>query len=105
MDAVKFLEERKRMFKNGKSVPDLGVNITYNSEKVVKFVEEWSAAHPCKTRQSVFLERFPDAKIDNNGVLDIKPCSIEKSLADSLSCRRSISCDKCFRDFWGQEVE
>lgn len=104
MDAVRFLEERKRMFRNGESVPDLGVNITYNSEKVVKFVEEWSTAHPCKTRQSVFLEQFPSARIDNNGVLDIKPCSIEKSLVDSPCCG-GISCDKCFRDFWLQEVE
>jgi hypothetical protein len=56
MDAVKFLEERKRMFKKGKPVPDLDVDITYNSEKVVKIVEDWSAANPPKTRQDAFLE-------------------------------------------------
>lgn len=104
MDAVKFLEERKRMFKHGESVPDLGVNIIYNSEKVVKYVEEWATEHPCKTRQSLFLEQFPGASIDNKGLIDIKPCAIEKSIADSSNCC-SLSCDKCCRDFWMQEVE
>ena len=31
MDAVKFLEERKRMFKSGNPVPGLDIDITYNN--------------------------------------------------------------------------
>lgn len=33
-----------------------------------------------KTRQSAFLEQWPDAKINSDGVLDIKPCTVEKSM-------------------------
>ena len=44
MDAVKFLEERKRMFKSGKPVPGLTIDANYDCEEVVKIVEEWSAA-------------------------------------------------------------
>ena len=59
MDAVKFLEERKRMFKEGSLMPCLDGDIGYNSEKAVKIVEEWSAVHPRKTRQSALLEQYP----------------------------------------------
>ena len=52
-----------------------------------------------KTRQSVFLEQWPDAETSSNGVLDIKPCSVEKSM---VCC---MSCTKCYEDFWMQEVE
>lgn len=107
MDAVKFLEERKRMFKSGKSVPDLSGNITYNSEKVVKFVEEWSATHPLKTRQSVFLEQYPESSLDERGVLWICPLYISTSHRNSneLCKNPEKSCMKCRREFWMQEVE
>ena len=63
MDAVKFIEERRRMYKvTGKHSPTLAGWIP--AEDVVKEVEEWSAAHPRKTRQSVFLEQWPEAELD-----------------------------------------
>ena len=99
MDAVKFLEERKRMFKEGSLMPCLDGDIGYNSKEAVKIVEEWSAAHPRKTRQSKFLEQYPDAETRSNGVLDIKPCSIEKSM---VCC---MCCPDCYEDFWLQEVK
>ncbi len=52
-----------------------------------------------KTRQSKFLEQYPDAKIKNNGVLDIKPCTVEKSM---VCC---MCCTECYQYFWLQEVE
>ena len=107
MDAVKFLEERKRMFKKGNPVPGLGIDINYNFEKVVKIVEEWSAAHPRKTRQSVFLEQYPEARNGDDGVLHVDPCSISASHRNaSGSCatmRRE--CKDCRCEFWMQEVE
>lgn len=39
-----------------------------------------------KTRQSIFLEQWPDAKVGNDGVLDIKPCTIEKSMVCCMAC-------------------
>lgn len=107
MDAVKFLEERKRMFKNGKSVPDLGVNVTYNSEKVVKLVEEWSAAHPRKTRQSVFLEQYPEALFAESGVMLLCPRYISAAHrnGDGMCKDPTKKCVDCSYEFWMQEVE
>lgn len=58
MDAVKFIEERNRMCGNMSEV--WGVD----AAQIVKNTEEWSAAHPRKTRQSVFLEQWPEAELD-----------------------------------------
>lgn len=106
MDAVKFIEETRRMYKvTGKHLPTLAEGIP--AEDVVKEVEEWSAAHPRKTRQSVFLEQWPEARIYDNGVLGVCPAGI------SLSHRRDgggclyprKECGECRREFWMQEVE
>ena len=101
MDAVKFLEEWKRMHKNGRFVPALDANIDFNSEKVVKLVEEWSAAHPRKTRQSVFLEQWPEAVLDEYGVLRLCPSDISADYRDGGRCRwPELMCSDCRRKFW-----
>lgn len=105
MDAVKFLKERKRKFMNGESVPALGCDIDCNYEEVVKEIEEWSAAHPRKTRQSVFLEQYPNAKvIDGTYIVYVYPCQIERGIEDVKHCN-SLSCYDCRREFWSQEIE
>lgn len=48
MDAVKFIEERNRMC--GTMSEMWGVD----AAQIVKNTEEWAAAHPRKTRKSVF---------------------------------------------------
>lgn len=104
MDAVKFLEERKRMAKSGELLPEIGVDITYDSEKIVAIVEEWSAAHQRKTRQSVFLEHWPNAKVFVDGVLDFCP----RELDSSYPCQSTdieMRCQSCRRKFWMQEIE
>ncbi|BCK79463.1 hypothetical protein MM35RIKEN_16550 (plasmid) [Vescimonas fastidiosa] len=110
MDAVKFLEERKRMFKNGNPVPGLGIDINYNSEKVVKIVEEWSAAHPRKTRQDLFLEQWPTALMDpiaEDGLLYACPTLFSSEYRDKNGCcaKPNRPCAECRREFWMQEVE
>lgn len=106
MDAVKFLEERKRMFKNGNPVPGLDIDITYNTEKVVKIVEEWSAAHPRKTRQSVFLEQYPNARLDGQDILCICPADAYGGTVCPKNRKNSYTlCCDCRREFWMQEVE
>ena len=106
MDAVKFIEERRRMYKvTGKHSPTLAGWIP--AEDVVKEVEEWSAAHPRKTRQSVFLEQYPEAEIDANGLLTVCPAPIFHShRLNGGGCRNvHKSCEVCRREFWMQEVE
>ena len=104
MDAVKFLEERKRMYESGAITPCIEPEDDYNPVNAVKIVEEWSAAHPRKTRQSVFLEQYPNAKLNNEGIVDIWPCCVEKNMQTAGQCN-GIYCVDCRREFWMQEVE
>ncbi len=101
MDAVKFIEERNRMCGTMSEV--WGVD----AAQIVKNTEEWAAAHPRKTRQSVFLEQYPEARIGDNGVLHVDPCSISASHRNaSGSCATmKRECKDCRREFWMQEVE
>lgn len=110
MDAVEFIKERRRMYTLG--YIKCGIN-DYNTkaEDVVKEVEEWSAAHPRKTRQSVFLEQWPEAAIDEEtGVVEITPCNLLKLYrkAEWLEGKCGAlekGCSDCRREFWMQEVE
>lgn len=106
MDAVKFVKERRRMYTLG--CIKKGIN-DYNTkaEDVVAEVEEWAAAHPLKTRQSVFLEQYPEAQIAANGVLDVCPAPIFHShRRDGGGCINfHKKCVDCRREFWMQEVE
>ena len=107
MDAVKFLQERSRMYESGAATPSVRLGDVYNPERAVKIVEEWSAAHPLKTRQSVFLEQYPEAQIAANGVLDVCPAPIFHShRRDGGGCIDfHKKCVDCRREFWMQEVE
>lgn len=115
MDAVKFIEERNRMCKSHKScigcpAYDRGFcrfDVSIAGDKTdsqIKIVEEWSAAHPRKTRQSVFLEQYPQADIDNNGLLVLCPKRISAGVRATTNCMRA-RCDDCRRKFWLREVK
>lgn len=115
MDAVKFIEERNRMCKSfgddcaacpANDIYRCKFSITVGDEaaKQVELLEEWSAAHPRKTRQSVFLEQWPEAEIDCEGALVIDPCDLDKTELEKGACYHR-SCDDCRREFWMQEVE
>ena len=105
MDAVKFIEERRRMYKvTGKHSPTLAGWIP--AEDVVKEVEEWAAAHPRKTRQSVFLGNYPCARIDSQSVLYACPADVYgDNVCPQKKDATPITCYDCRREFWMQEVE
>ena len=121
MDALEFLRDRKRMCNaysdsyNGcfdcpliesccvisTATPDEDL------KKMVTAVEQWSKEHPRKTRQSVFLEQYPEAEIDVNGVVSMCPMFISAAHRDSdgeCNCPEKM-CRDCRREFWMQEVE
>jgi len=116
MDAVKFIEELGRMCKSMNGDCNQPCPITNWCGKgkkrqaefahdIVSAVEQWSAAHPRKTRQSVFLEQYPNAKVvGDTGVPTVYPCYIEQGMDDVKYCN-SLSCSECRREFWMQEVE
>lgn len=106
MDAVKFIEEHRRMYKvTGKHLPTLTEGIP--AEDVVKEVEEWSAAHTRKTRQDVFLEQWPETYILGDGYLDVCPLEVSAAHRDvNGDCAiHNRLCTDCRREFWMQEVE
>lgn len=122
MDALKFIEERQRMCKSyydaekghcSDECPAHDVQCTdlddlsTDAEELVTRVEAWAAAHPRKTRQSVFLEQWPEARIGDDGVLQIYPCSISASHRNARgNCvTMGRECPDCRREFWMQEVE
>ena len=109
MDAIEFAKEQKRMCKSYTTCGDCpfvgGSCVIENAisdedcKRIVTTVEQWSKEHPRKTRQSVFLEQYPNAAI-TNGTLVI--CPHELGLTDKCIGRL---CPDCLREFWMQEVE
>lgn len=109
MDAVKFLQERNRMYESGAATPCIGLEDDYTPERAVKIVEAWSAAHPLKTRQSVFLEHYPDAPRDKDNLLTACPKCLDANVSCVIDKNATVKklkrCDACRREFWMQEVE
>lgn len=104
MDAVKFVEERRRMYTLGcikKGINDYNMK----AEAVVAEVEAWAAAHPRKTRQSVFLEQWPEAELDSCGYLWLCPKRISADCRNRYGNCANRKCTDCHKEFWGQEVE
>ena len=113
MDAVEYLKELHRMCSKQCSCDDceftqvratcdhLGLE---SPEKAVEIVENWVKAHPVRTRQSVFLERYPNATIDEDGSIGICPAAIDgencHELSDGMSC-----CKECRSNYWSQEAQ
>ena len=114
MDALEFLRERKRMCKSfnkcsdgcpawtGSCKLETGTVFEWEADKQVEIVKEWAAAHPRKTRQSVFLEQWPEAQLDCCGMVEICPSDIDTTIHQNCSADK---CGDCRREFWGQAVE
>lgn len=116
MDCVTFLKERNRMCKTNVScygcpAHDIGSSNSCkfamenwtSPEHQIQIVKEWSAAHPRKTRQSVFLGHWPDVCLDGDRVISVSPCMLSKEYRD-MNCDLR-DCAECRKEFWLQEVE
>jgi hypothetical protein len=79
----------------------------YAPDKKVTIVEQWAKEHPRKTRQSVFLEHYPEAKRSEDGVLTICPMAVSAAYRNEKGGCKTYSCvcDDCRREFWLEEVE
>lgn len=119
MDAVRFIKERNRMCKsldvrcevcpafhvgeNGAQCA-VGAASMLDATAQIAIVEDWSAAHPRKTLQSVFLEQWPEAELVN-GCLAICPKRISANYRNGNEDCTNRSCADCLYKFWMQEVE
>lgn len=76
--------------------------ISYELQKALEIVQKWIDEHPRKTRQSEFLKIFPNARLDDKGILDLCPQLIDDTIfCDSIS----HNCPKCAEEYWLAEVE
>lgn len=114
MDAVEFLDKVDRLSKRGSTEEKMRYNdyrTAGDNVGAVNFVKRWAVAHPIKTRQSVFLEQYPEAKILKDGAIVICPLAVsaayrEKREKDgSCASLRYGACDECRKAFWLAEVE
>lgn len=119
MDALEFLRERNRMCKSfnrcsdgcpawgGSCKLETGTDLECEADRQVEIVKEWAAAHSRTTRQSVFLEQYPEAELTKDGVISICPIAVSAAYrdADGGCAVNDRKCADCRREFWSQEVE
>ena len=112
MDAVECMKAVTRMLKSG--TIDCAIQKYISAQKkndyegMVEAAEQWAAEHPAKTRQSVFLAQYPEAKLRRDGVLTICPLAISAAYRHGNgACNKdnSDTCTDCRRKFWSAEVE
>lgn len=121
MDAVKFLEEAKRMCENhaccsdnGKECPIIhfrngtcigtiaSITETDKFPEIVSAVEKWSET--LKTRNSEFLKHYPNADVYESGIANICPKWIDNSYIPSAGCF-DTDCYSCKVEYWMQAIE
>ena len=74
-------------------------------EEAVAIVEQRAAEHPVKTRQSVFLEQYPETEIDKYGCLRLCPELVSADYRNRHGDCINRVCIDCRREFWLAEVE
>ncbi len=107
MDAIEFVKQLRRMDKNAYRKYSV---FSSSPEDVIAELEEWEKMNPAKTRQSKFLEMFPNASVIPNGTLGICPKALDKDYECFYRhCRNSdvkiIDCIECKNKFWLEEVD
>ena len=118
MDALEFIKERDRMCRFYHHAEDCyqcpakdcecsAMEGMIDDDNIVTIVEEWAAAHPRKTRQSVFLEQYPETQLDIDGVLRVCPAIISPAHRGDAGMCADLSklCANCRREFLMQEVD
>ena len=109
MDAVDCMKAVNRMLKSG--TIDYAIQKYISAQKkndyegMVKAAEQWAAEHPAKTRQSVFLEQYPETEIDKYGCLRLCPELVSADYRNRHGDCINRVCIDCRREFWMQEVE
>ena len=106
MDAVDCMKAVTRMLKSG--TIDCAIQKYISAQKkndyegMVEAAEQWAAEHPVKTRQSVFLEHYPGARILAHGCLNACPMDVFSDAG--INCNAQ-PCFECKKAFWLAEVE
>lgn len=120
MDAVTYIKEKARMcgeqgencnprtcpYGHFKGCDAYLLEKENKTAEAIQILQDWIDEHPRKTRQSVFLEQWPEASM-KYGIPTIKPCDLYSKYKDANGdcTRHGINCAQCCREFWSQEVE
>ena len=116
MDVVKFVKSVNRLCKNQSGcakcpIWEKGMCMVWFDddsveciEETISKVEQWAKDHPVKTRQSELLKIFPDAKIDDDGILAFCPDAFSPKEIDDEHCHKYNKCEECRKDYWLTEV-
>lgn len=113
MDAVRFFEEKRRMCDSigGDSCTGCLINMMKGAlrcpqfcekypERAVDIVETWAKEHPRKTLLQDFLEKYPKAPLEDNGIPLMCPDRLGYLPRDcSDACK--VSCMEC----WNRPLE
>lgn len=114
MDAIKFINEHKRMcasytrcqdcplFKENTLCTEIPSH--YPDEfaaEITKAIEDWSAAHPVTTRADIFKKIHPNAVTYEDGSMHICPHDIDKY----FMCPDDYDCGECRKNYWLKEVQ
>lgn len=119
MDAVEYVKTLRIMCKNQANCPECPLHgkckedgydyciadISEYAEKAVRIVEQWAKEQPVKTRQSELLKMFPNANIDDSGVIHLCPRDFLSEVAGGVYCVMHGNCKACRKDYWLTEVD
>lgn len=119
MDAIEFIKERQRLcqtyvdcfkcpaYNSNTGGCNFNTASGYDATEQIRLLEEWSAAHPLRTRQSELLKQYPEAALDENGIISICPNGLSLAYRNSSGgCSKPDStCIDCRRGFWLKEIE
>lgn len=117
MDAVEFFKTVNRLCKNQRYCKECPIYkngmrciVLFDDDSIksidetVSKVEQWAKDHPVKTRQSEILKMFPNAKIDDNGVVAFCPSNFLPEVERNAYCKKHDKCRECRKDYWLTEV-
>lgn len=71
-------------------------------DEASEIILKWCKEHPIKTRQSEFLQMFPNVELIDDEVINICPNVIDVQYG--ANCKK-LTCKECRKKYWLAEVE
>ena len=76
--------------------------MAYNPTDTIRAIQNWSDAHPVKTRLDDLLEKYPNVPRNEDGYPTICPETLGYCRCGSLCLLHQITCDKAFKKCWDE---
>ena len=80
--------------------------VTKYSKEAITLIQNWSDAHPVKTRLDDLLEKYPNVPLNENGYPSICPQTLGYCVCTGSICLvHQITCDEAFKKCWDEPLE